>query len=85
MRRQKNPKKLFHQLSCSFCHKKITDINLLTEIDLEVFTWYVNKEQKKLENMNGLWKKTREYLCETCFQNYVKTLKEFYLAKNKHV
>lgn len=66
------------QLRCSYCGKNIKDIRVLTEVTLEVYSWYVNNPKKKLENLNGLWKKNAEYFCEECFAKYVKTIQDFY-------
>jgi len=71
-------------LHCSICAKKVQDIRVLTEVTLDVYSWYVNDSQKKLENLNGLWKKNAEYFCEACFAKYVKTLENFYVdCRNK--
>jgi hypothetical protein len=65
-------------ICCSACAKKVKDITVLTEVTLDVYSWYVNSSQKKLENLNGLWKKNAEYFCETCFAKYVKNIEKFY-------
>lgn len=62
---------------CSVCGKDTKAVKLLIEVNLEVFPRYVSADGK-LENMNGLWKKTREYFCEDCFDKYATILEKFY-------
>jgi hypothetical protein len=62
---------------CSVCGKKAPEIKLFIEVDLEIYPKYV-KPDGSLENMNGLWKKTRETFCEGCFDKYTAILESFY-------
>jgi hypothetical protein len=56
--------------SCTLCGKPRKDILILTEVAMEVHSRY-QREDGIFENMNGLRKQTREYLCEDCFQSFV--------------
>ena len=68
---------------CSCCGKSVVEMSILTEVVLDVYSWYVNNQKKKLENINGLWKKNGEYFCEECFAKYVKTIERFYKNSRK--
>lgn len=70
-------------LCCSACGKKLKDMQVLTEVDLEAYSWYINKKKNKLENINGLWKKKAEYFCEPCFTRLAKVLEKFYIDCHK--
>jgi hypothetical protein len=65
------------QSSCAVCGKKQQDSNIFIEVNLELFPRYA-RENNRLEDMNGLWKKTREFFCEECFMKYAETLENFY-------
>ncbi len=67
---------------CTVCSKKIKDIKVLVEVQLEMFGRYV-REDGVLEDMNGLWKKTRENFCEECFNKYTEMLESFYKSRVK--
>lgn len=71
-------KNLPKNVTCSCCGKTLKEIVVLTEVLLDVYSWYVNNSKKQLENINGLWKKNGEYFCETCFAKYVKMIEKFY-------
>jgi hypothetical protein len=70
------------ELCCSVCNKLSAEINIITEVQLEMFSLY-RREDDKWEQMNGLWKKTREYFCEECFKEYAELLGNFYKSKKK--
>lgn len=67
-----------NKLVCSACGKTINEMVVLTEVIVDVYSWYINNSKKQVENINGLWKKNGEYFCETCFAKYVKTIEKFY-------
>jgi hypothetical protein len=71
-------KNLPKNIYCSCCGKPLSDTVVLTEVLLDVYSWYVNNHKKQLENINGLWKKNSEYFCEICFAKYVKAMEKFY-------
>lgn len=65
---------------CSVCGKKSKDITLLVEVQLEMFPRYLRADGET-EDLNGLWKHTREYFCEECFADYSDVLTRFYDSK----
>jgi hypothetical protein len=71
-------------LHCTVCGCKQEKAHVLTEIQLEVISKYL-REDGTPEDMNGLWRKTREFLCENCFKDYARVLSDFYAAHQKSI
>jgi len=67
--------------NCTVCDKKVEQ-SVLIEIQLEMNFKYIS-ESGQIEDMNGFWKKTKEYFCESCFDKYTKNLQSFYDSINK--
>ncbi|MDR1996969.1 MAG: hypothetical protein LBQ83_01400 [Candidatus Margulisbacteria bacterium] len=62
--------------TCTLCGKPMAEILVLTEVTLEIHSRY-HREDDTFENMNGLQKKTSEFLCEECLQQFVEKLTSF--------